>query len=67
MLRRVDVRLPHTKALEGDRGWDVFTLQYLVDGPLGAVLSPDAMQGGRRAGGWGGGGGRGGGGLAQRG
>lgn len=28
-----------------DRGWDVFSLQYHVDGPLGAVLSPDAMAG----------------------
>lgn len=45
LLRRVDVRLPPGKALEGDRGWDVFSLQYIVDGPLGAVLSPDAMAG----------------------
>lgn len=46
VLRRVDVRLPHGKTLEGDQGWDVFSLQYHVDGPLGAVLSPDAMAGG---------------------
>lgn len=45
ILRRVDVRLP-SKPLEGDLGWDTFTLQYQVDGPLGAVLSPDAMAGG---------------------
>ncbi|KAL4446262.1 hypothetical protein ABPG77_003069 [Micractinium sp. CCAP 211/92] len=44
VLRRVDVRLPPGKVLEGDRGWDVFSLQYHVDGPLGAVLSPEAMQ-----------------------
>jgi hypothetical protein len=57
VLRRVDVRLPPGKALEGDQGWDVFSLQYHVDGPLGAVLSPDAMAGVYR--GWGGGGGGG--------
>lgn len=46
ILRRVDVRLPHGKTLEGDLGWDVFALQYHVDeGPLGAVLSPDTMAG----------------------
>ena len=28
-----------------ERGWEVFSLQYHVDGPLGAVLSPDAMAG----------------------
>lgn len=50
VLRRVDVRLPPGKVLEGDRGWDVFSLQYHVDGPLGAVLSPEAMQGGSLAG-----------------
>lgn len=27
LLRRVDVRLPPGKALEGDTGWDVFSLQ----------------------------------------
>lgn len=26
-------------------GWDIFSLQYLVDGPMRAVLSPDAMSG----------------------
>ena len=45
LLRRVDVRLPPSKPLEGDLGWDVFSLQYHLDGPLGAVLSPDAMAG----------------------
>lgn len=53
ILRRVDVRLPPGKALEGDTGWDVFSLQYAVDGPLGAVLSPDAMAGARARGAWG--------------
>lgn len=47
VLRRVDVRLPPGKVLEGDLGWDIFSLQYLVDGPMRAVLSPDAMSGGR--------------------
>lgn len=50
----MDVRLPPGKVLEGDRGWDVFSLQYHVDGPLGAVLSPEVMQGGSRQGGGGG-------------
>lgn len=45
VLQRVDVRLPPGKPLEGDLGWDVFSLQYHIDGPLGAVLSPDAMAG----------------------
>ncbi|KAL4856634.1 Gamma-tubulin complex component 3 [Chlorella vulgaris] len=45
VLRRVDVRLPPGKVLEGDLGWDIFSLQYLVDGPMRAVLSPDAMSG----------------------
>ena len=40
------VRLPAGKSLEGDLGWDVFSLQYHVEGPLAAVLSPDAMAGG---------------------
>ena len=41
----MDVRLPAGKSLEGDLGWDVFSLQYHVEGPLAAVLSPDAMAG----------------------
>lgn len=39
---RVQVKLQ--RALEGDSGWDVFGLTYLVDGPAAAVLSPDAMK-----------------------
>ena len=42
--RRLDVRL--ARAMEGDRGWDVFALSYRVEGPLAAVLSPEAMAGG---------------------
>jgi len=47
ILQRVDVRLPLGKPLEGDLGWDVFSLRYHVDGPLGVVLSPDTMAGRR--------------------
>ena len=32
LLRRVDVRLPPGKALEGDTGWDVFSLQVGWEG-----------------------------------
>ncbi|KAL6776783.1 GCP3 [Auxenochlorella protothecoides x Auxenochlorella symbiontica] len=38
---RLTVRL--ARALEGDSGWDVFSLQYAVDGALAAVLAPSAM------------------------
>ena len=42
-LKRVQVRL--SRALEGDQGWDVFNLTYVIDGPAAAVLSPDALAG----------------------
>lgn len=41
VLSRVQVRLG--RALEGDKGWDVFNLNYVVDGPSAAVLSPEAL------------------------
>ncbi|GAB4814758.1 hypothetical protein N2152v2_001804 [Parachlorella kessleri] len=41
MLRRVDVRLQRT--MDGDRGWDTFSLQYHLDGPMAAVFSQDNM------------------------
>lgn len=35
ILKRLDVRL--FDASPGDIGWDVFTLDYHVDGPIGTV------------------------------
>ena len=34
-LERLDVRL--LQPSEGDKGWDVFTLDYHVEGPIGTV------------------------------
>lgn len=42
-LKRVEVKLQRN--IEGDQGWDVFALHYLVEGPLAVVLSPEAMAG----------------------
>lgn len=36
ILEHLDVKLVH--AIEGDRGWDIFTLQYTVHGPLATIL-----------------------------
>ena len=36
ILQHLDVKLVH--AIEGDRGWDIFTLQYTVHGPLATIL-----------------------------
>lgn len=36
ILEHLDVKLVH--AIEGDRGWDIFTLQYTVHGPLSTIL-----------------------------
>lgn len=36
ILKHLDVKLVH--AIEGDRGWDIFTLQYNVLGPLSTIL-----------------------------
>lgn len=44
LLKRVDVRLQRT--MDGDRGWDIFSLQYHIDGPMAAVFSQDNMTGG---------------------
>lgn len=43
ILKRVDVRLQRT--MDGDRGWDVFSLQYHIKGPMAAVFSHDNMSG----------------------
>lgn len=37
----VGIRL--TRAMDGDKGWDVVALSYTLDGPAAAVLSPEAM------------------------
>ncbi|CRK96811.1 CLUMA_CG009915, isoform A [Clunio marinus] len=36
ILEHLDVKLVH--AVDGDRGWDIFTLQYTVHGPLSTIL-----------------------------
>lgn len=36
ILNHLDVKLVH--AIDGDRGWDIFTLQYTVHGPLATIL-----------------------------
>lgn len=41
LLPRVQVRIQ--RPLEGDSGWDVFGLSYIIDGPAAVVLSPEAM------------------------
>ncbi|KAI8920406.1 Spc98 family-domain-containing protein [Entophlyctis helioformis] len=41
ILRRLDVRL--LEPSEGDKGWDVFTLDYHVDSPINTILTPQAM------------------------
>ncbi|XP_076323570.1 gamma-tubulin complex component 3 homolog isoform X1 [Tachypleus tridentatus] len=41
ILQRLDVRL--LEASVGDSGWDVFSLDYHVDGPIGTVFTPQCM------------------------
>ncbi|XP_068228205.1 gamma-tubulin complex component 3 homolog [Palaemon carinicauda] len=41
ILKRLDVRLLEVSA--GDIGWDVFSLHYHVDGPIGTVFTADCM------------------------
>jgi len=41
ILERLDVRLLEIQA--GDTGWDVFSLDYKVTGPIGVVFTPDIM------------------------
>ena len=36
ILEHLDVKLVH--AIDGDKGWDIFTLQYTVHGPLATIL-----------------------------
>ena len=36
ILEHLDVKLVH--AIDGDKGWDIFTLQYTVHGPLSTIL-----------------------------
>lgn len=38
ILNHLDVRLMSN--FEGDTGWDIFTLQYTVRGPLSTMLEP---------------------------
>ncbi|KAK7073089.1 Gamma-tubulin complex component 3 [Halocaridina rubra] len=42
ILKRLDVRLLEISA--GDIGWDIFTLDYHVDGPIGTVFTADCMR-----------------------
>lgn len=42
ILERLDVRL--LEISPGDLGWDVFSLDYHVDGPIGTVLTADCMR-----------------------
>lgn len=37
-LKRLDVRLMEVS--QGDVGWDVFTVLYHIDGPIGTVFEP---------------------------
>ena len=39
VLKRLDVRISEPSL--GDTGWDVFSLDYKVDGPLATVLTPE--------------------------
>jgi len=41
ILERLDVRLLEIQP--GDTGWDVFSLDYKVIGPIGVVFTPDTM------------------------
>uniref|UniRef100_A0A8C4RB63 Tubulin gamma complex component 3 n=1 Tax=Eptatretus burgeri TaxID=7764 RepID=A0A8C4RB63_EPTBU len=47
ILRRVDVRL--FEVSEGDTGWDVFSLEYHVNGPIATVFTEESMKLYRRA------------------
>ncbi|ESO86326.1 hypothetical protein LOTGIDRAFT_167139 [Lottia gigantea] len=40
-LKRLDVRL--LEVSPGDTGWDVFSLDYHVDGPIRTVFTPESM------------------------
>ena len=41
ILERLDVRLLEIQT--GDTGWDVFSLDYKVTGPIGVIFTPDIM------------------------
>ncbi|XP_074658179.1 gamma-tubulin complex component 3 homolog [Tubulanus polymorphus] len=41
ILKRLDVRL--LEVSPGDTGWDVFSLDYHVDGPISTVFTPECM------------------------
>jgi len=41
VLERLDVRLLDIQ--EGDKGWDVFSLDYKMDGPIGTVFNKPTM------------------------
>ncbi|XP_076030777.1 gamma-tubulin complex component 3 homolog isoform X2 [Oratosquilla oratoria] len=42
ILNRLDVRL--LERSPGDTGWDVFSLDYRVDGPIGTVITSDCIR-----------------------
>ncbi|MCL4125079.1 UNVERIFIED_CONTAM: hypothetical protein GTU68_066359 [Idotea baltica] len=42
ILKRLDVRL--LECSPGETGWDVFSLDYHVDGPIGTVFTADCMR-----------------------
>ncbi len=42
MLDRISVRL--LKATEGDTGWEIFSLDYLLDSPLNTVFTPEDIK-----------------------
>ncbi|CAL4086382.1 unnamed protein product, partial [Meganyctiphanes norvegica] len=42
ILQRLDVRILETSP--GDKGWDVFSLDYHVDGPIGTVITAECMR-----------------------
>lgn len=41
ILKRLDIKLLEMSA--GDNGWDVFTLYYHMDGPIGTVFTPKVL------------------------
>ena len=43
VLHRLSVRLLRSTEGGGDSGWDVFSLDYVVDAPLSVILTPPSM------------------------
>lgn len=42
ILEHLDVKLFYP--VQGDKGWDIFTLQYTVKGPLATILEPNMVR-----------------------